>query len=342
MHEDSGDPPVPAERSRDSAAVTKRCLVVGGGLIGSHLACELTRCGSEVVLLSRSVSPWLERNPEAKRIRIVRGEIGHSRLSPEWPDDLDSLVAASDFVFMMAGRSTPAMSDSDAVGSIVESLVPTLTLLESARRTGTRRIVIATSGGTVYGQGAVVPTPETHTTEPISVHGINSVAIESYTSFFNRAYGLTATILRYSNVYGPGQGERGGFAVIAAWLRAALEGSPAKMMGGGKIRRDFVFAPDAARAAILASRLDSGGTFNVGSGRATSLIELRRAIERVTGGALLVEQLESRPIDVAVTCLDTRRLQRLTGWRPATGLDEGLRLTWEWIVSAHHESAAAA
>lgn len=261
--------------------------------------------------------------------------------SMESPLDLDSLVAANDVVFMLAGRSTPAFAARDAVGSIVESLVPTLTLLESLRRTGTRRLVIATSGGTVYGKVGTVPTPEAHPKQPISVHGINSVAIESYTDFFARAYGLTPNILRYSNVYGPGQRQRGGFAVIAAWLEAALNGVPAQIMGPGVIRRDFIYAADAAHAAVLASRLASPCAFNVGSGRSTSLAELLTTIEKVTGRSLVVDHVKARPVDVPETCLDIDRLEALTGWRPETELEHGLRLTWEWLRSARDDGSAS-
>lgn len=322
-------------------AALGRCLVVGGGLIGGHVACELVRGGSDVVLLSRSVSPWLEEAPEAADIRVVRREIGHMDPSSPTSPELDSLVGASDIVFMLAGRSTPALSDHDPVASIIESLVPTLTVLEALRRTGTQRIVIATSGGTVYGRVRNVPTTETHPAEPISAHGVNSLAIESYANFFARAYGLMPTILRCSNVYGPGQQPRGTFAVIAAWFRAAMTGTPAPLMGDGSVRRDFIYAADVARATVLASRIETPGTFNVGSGSAASLADLLAAIERVSGRSLAVERLPSRPVDVPETCLDTRRLRSLTGWRPETDLEQGLRLTWDWFASHQREDALA-
>jgi UDP-glucose 4-epimerase len=252
----------------------QRCLVIGGGLIGAHVARELVRTGNVVTLLSSSVCPWFGRVPESAEVKIVQGEIGHVEPSSERSRELDALVAAADVVFMLAGRSTPALSDRDAVGSIVESLVPTLTLLESLRRTGRRRIVIATSGGTIYGRVRFVPTPETHPTEPISAHGVNSLAIESYANFFARAHGLVPTILRYSNVYGPGQAVRGAFAVIAAWFGAAQTGSPAYLIGGADVSRDFIYAEDVARATVIASRIESGGTFNIGSGQTTSLGDL--------------------------------------------------------------------
>ena len=311
----------------------QRCLVVGGGLIGAHVARELVRSGSEVTLISSSVSRWFDGVPEAAHVEIVRNDIGHSEPFSQRSRELDELVAGADVVFMLAGRSTPALSDRDAVGSIVESIVPTLSLLESLRRTGTKRIVIATSGGTIYGRVRFVPTPETHPTEPISAHGVNSLAIESYANFFARASGLVPTILRCSNVYGPGQTMRGAFAVIAAWFGAALTESPAYLIGEGDVRRDFIYAEDVARATVIASRIEAGGTFNVGSGQATSLGELLTKIQSVSGRSLAVERLEPRAVDVPQTCLDTERLGALTGWRPEIELDLGLRRTWEWLVS---------
>lgn len=312
----------------------RRSLVIGGGLIGAHVARELVRSGTAVTLVSSSVCPWFDRVEESAHVRILRREIGHVEPASEQSRELDALVAAADDVFMLAGRSTPALSDRDAVASIVESLMPTLTLLESLRRTGKRRIVIATSGGTIYGRVRFVPTPESHPTEPISAHGVNSLAVESYANFFARAYGLVPTILRYSNVYGPGQTTRGEFAVIAAWFGAALAGSPAHVIGDLEVSRDFIFAKDVARATVIASRISSGGTFNIGSGLSTSLGDLLVEIQQVSGRSLAVERVEARPVDVPVTCLDTGRLQALTGWRPEVDLQRGLRETWEWVTSS--------
>jgi UDP-glucose 4-epimerase len=314
--------------------------VIGGGLIGGHVARELVRSGSDVTLVSRSICNWFDEVAEAKHVDVILSEIGHIDPSSDQSRELDAVVESCDVVFMLAGRSTPALSDRDAVDSIVESLVPTLTVLESLRRTGKKRIVIATSGGTIYGRVRFVPTPETHPTEPISAHGVNSLAIESYANFFARAYGLIPTILRYSNVYGPGQTTRGAFAVIAAWFGAALTGSPAYLIGEADVRRDFVYAEDVARATVIASRIESGGTFNIGSGEATSLAQLLTKIETVTGRMLLIERVQARPVDVPETCLDTERIAALTGWRPETELDLGLQQTWEWVVSNRLSSSA--
>lgn len=291
-------------------------------------------------MVSRSVCRWFEELPEASQVEVVLAEIGSIDRGSEQARELDALVAEADVVFMLAGRSTPALSDRDAVGSIVESLVPTLTVLESLRRTGRRRIVIATSGGTIYGRVRFVPTPETHPAEPISVHGVNSLAIEAYANFFARAYGLVPAILRYSNVYGPGQTTRGAFGVIAAWLGAALTGAPAYLIGDETARRDFIYADDVARATVIASRIEAGGTFNVGSGRATSLAELLAAVERVSERSLAVERVDPRAVDVPETCLDAGRVAELTGWRPQVDLETGLQRTWEWVASSRLASPA--
>ena len=142
-----------AERA-DTRVEPARCLVIGGGLLGSHVARELVRNGHSVSVYSRSFSDWLLAERELRlEVELVRGEIPPGR-------GLDERVSDAEIVFFLAGSSTPSLSEEDAVGSIMGSLTPALSVMESLRRTNARRIVIASSGGTVYGPVDKLPTSE--------------------------------------------------------------------------------------------------------------------------------------------------------------------------------------
>lgn len=305
------------------------CLVVGGGLVGSHVAVALASAGHPVTVYSRSFSPWLiEQLPRLRQIRVVSGQLPAN-------EALARHIDAAAVVFLLAGFSTPALSEGDATTSIVGSLVPALSVLDAMRRTATRRVLIASSGGTVYGKVQILPTPEIHARQPISVHGANAVVLEEYAMFFAREHGLDPTILRFSNIYGPGQYVRGEQGVVAAWCRAIARGEPITLIGDGDVRRDFVFARDAADAALACAQSASRGTYNVGSGTATALHEIIELLGPICHRDFEIEHLPPRRVDVPVTMLDTRELTAATGWRASTPLLRGLSLTWEWF---HHHA----
>ena len=295
-----------------------RHLVVGGGLIGSHVALELAGRGDEVTVLSRSFNELLAGSEGHPRIRLVTGEV---RAVNQLPD----LLGWADSVFFLAGTSTPALSDEHAVESITALLEPALFVFDAMRRCGPKRLLLASSGGTVYGRPVELPTSETAPTAPISVHGVNSLATEQYAALYSREHGITSTALRFSNVYGPGQHPRGGFGVIAAWCEAAARGEPLLLMGDGSVRRDFVHARDAARAAALVLGADDPPEIvNVGVGSSISLLELIDLVGELAGRPLEVQAGPGRAIDVPVTELDSGLLNSLTGWKPEVDLRQGI------------------
>jgi UDP-glucose 4-epimerase len=302
------------------------CLVVGGGFLGGHVAVALFAAGHSVTVYSRSFSEWLDR-PDlvvADRFRRVEGTLPPGR-------GLIELVDAAEIVFYLGGSSTPAMAGTDPGGSIISSVVPAAALLDLMRVTSTRRVVIASSGGAVYGVVGVLPTPEDHPTEPISIHGHNSVTVERYAMFYARHHGFEPVILRYANPYGPGQLARRGQGVIAAWSDALARGLPISVYGDPATRRDLVYVDDAAAATVAAGfAADAPGIYNVGSGCSFSLDELAARLQAISGREARIELLPQRGVDVPVTQLDSSRLAAQTSWRPVTGLDEGLRASWEW------------
>jgi UDP-glucose 4-epimerase len=299
-------------------------LVVGGGLLGSHLALRLAAAGHRTTVFSRSFNPVLRESAADRGIRLVEGEVA---LSPALEDEVD----AADLVFYAAGSSTPSASDLDPAGSLVGSVVPAVAVLELVRRAGRGRAIIASSGGTIYGCPARFPTPEQAPLEPISLHGLHALSMERYARFFADRHSLDVVVLRYSNVYGPGQLARRSQGVIAAWVRAIAAGDPVVLFGDGSVRRDFIYVDDAVAATLSAATDPAAhGAYNVGAGRAFSLREVLDVVEEVVDRPFAVETLEAREVDVPVIELDYSRIQALTGWAPTTELREGVAASWAW------------
>ncbi len=213
-------------------------------------------------------------------------------------------------------------------------VVPAAAVLDVMRETSTRRLVIVSSGGTVYGATKLHPTPESYPARPASLHGLHSLTIEKYTEYFAEHHDFDIVILRLANPYGPRQHARKGQGVIAAWSEALFRDESLVMYGDPTTRRDFVFVSDAVAAIALAGLEASAGTYNVGSGVATELREVVALLEDVSEKRADVIQVDGRGVDLPTTQLDCSRLMAATGWEPRVGLVEGIGTTWDW-VSAH-------
>lgn len=311
-----------------SAPMT-RCLVLGGGLLGSHVARALADTGAAVTVFSRGLNPWFtaeRRGAIEVHVGVVERDAGL----------LAELIEGADCVVHLASSSRPPIARGDPIADLEQTVVPALAVMERLAHTGgSRRLFFASSGGTIYGNPEVLPTPEDHPLRPTTPYAITSVALEHYAHFYARAHGLEVTTMRFSNVYGPGQIGVGRQGVIGTWLRQLVNGEAPLVFADLDLRRDFVYVDDAAAAAVALIDRAPAGTFNIGSGTATSLGDVLEAIEDATGRKLrpATGPISARhaTADIVATQLDTTAIRRATGWSPAVGLVEGIQRTWEWM-----------
>jgi UDP-glucose 4-epimerase len=312
------------------------CLVIGGGLLGGAAAHALADRDHDVLVFSRSFGEGLEETSEqaGRRIQRVAGSI-----SPTGP--LGELIDETDVILYFAGGSTPAGAVEDPGQSVQLSVVPATTVLELICEASPTRIVLASSGGTVYGEPRGHPTAEDHPAHPIGLHGHNALTIERYAAFFARHHSLEPVILRIATAYGPGQRTKRGQGVIAAWIEAALAGEALQVYGDQQTRRDFVYVSDIAEAAALAAFEAAPGTYNVGSGTSHTLAEVTEMLAEIAGHELELNRRPGRGVDVHHTELDCSRLAAATGWRPSTSLRSGLQATWEWWSARELTTRAA-
>lgn len=301
-----------------------RCLVLGGsGFLGSHLL---------DALLARGWTPWvLDQQPPCTG-QSLNLDSAWTQAEFTQVDDWHARLEGTEVIFHCLGTTLPATSSDNSIYDVQSNLVATLKLLNGAVSAGVRKVVFFSSGGTVYGIPQQLPIPETHPTNPICSYGVVKLAIEKYLHFYCHLYGLDYLVVRLSNPYGERQNPMGAQGAVAVFLGRLARGEPIQIWGDGSTIRDYLYVADAI-SGVLAAAEQPGAyhLFNVGSGRGTSVKDLLALIESVTGLYDLVQYLPSRPVDVPANILDISRLSETTGWKPSTGLSEGIARTWTWV-----------
>ncbi len=305
-------------------------LVIGGnGFIGSHVVDLLLAGGYAVKVLDRTPERF---RPPLEGVVQIQGDFADRVLVAE-------ALAGVDAVVHLASTTVPATSNLSPTDDIIGNLVGTVSLLETMRATGVRRIVYLSSGGTVYGIPETDPVAEDHPLRPISSYGIVKVAVENYLAMERFLHGLDYVAVRPSNPYGPRQGHLGVQGLIGTYLWRVVRGEPLQVWGDGSICRDYIHVRDVARFCVLALTSGVSGVFNAGSGKGLSVAEVGRLVAEVTGRDLQIEHLPARPFDVPRVVLDTSAAAKALGWRPEIGIVEGLAETWAWVQAQAADGA---
>lgn len=309
-----------------------RVLVTGGaGFIGSHVAAAHVGRGDEVVVLDSMVHGRPENVPDAAE--LVRLDIRDDAAAALIRD------GGFDVISHHAAQMDVRVSVTDPRFDASVNVDGLLNLLEAARAAGVSRFVYVSSGGVVYGEPDVRPTPETMPKLPQSPYGVSKLAGEQYLYYYHRIHGLDYAALRYSNVYGPRQDPHGEAGVVAIFSTRIARGEPLTLFGDGEQTRDYVYVGDVVAANLRAAdaELDDASSlddraFNVGTGRETSVRALADTLMRAAGRIVPLQHAPPRAGELRHSSLDTSRL-RVLGWRPDTSLEQGLRETYDWISS---------
>ena len=305
-----------------------RCLILGGaGFIGSHVVDALVARGHGVRVLDlKNVSKEnLKRSMD--HIEITEGDFHNVK-------EVAPALEGMDVVVHLVCTTLPGPSNENPAYDVESNVVGTLNLLDKAVETGVKKIVFASSGGTVYGIPERVPIPETHPTEPICSYGISKLAIEKYLALYGRLHDLGYVVLRLGNPYGERQRTDSVQGAVAVFLGKAFRGEPITIWGDGSVSRDYFYIDDLVSAFVRAIEGECPSRiYNIGSGRAYSLVDILSAIRAVTGLEPEVSFAPGRSLDVPVNCLDIGRATTELNWKPEISLEEGLERTWRWMES---------
>jgi len=306
-------------------------LVTGaGGFIGSHLAEFLVEKGYRVRAFvrynSRNFWGWLEESKYLEEIEIYTGDIR----------DYDSVYDAMkgiDVVFHLAALIGIPYSYTSPLAYIKTNVEGTYNILQAARE---RRVgkVIHTSTSEIYGTAQYVPIDERHPYNPQSPYAASKAAADHLALSYYRSFGLPVTVIRPFNTYGPRQSAR---AVIPTIITQILSGKKTIKLGNLNPTRDLNFVKDTVNGFhVVGLHPDtSGDVFNLGTGKEISIGDLARKIASLIGENVKIETDENRirpkKSEVERLCANTTKAKEITGWQPNYTLDEGLKLTIEWI-----------
>ena len=298
-----------------------RAVVVGAsGFIGSHLVDGLLEAGFWVSAVSRSQPGLLGAEAQA------HPSFEHRSLDMTDGPGLEKAMAGADLVVHLACGSFPQSSNRDPRGDVQLNLLGALNVLEAARLAGVARLLLVSSGGTVYGVPQQVPIAESHPTEPTCSYGITKLAIEKYVALYRQLYGLNGLVLRVANPYGERQRLNGAQGVVPVFFGKALRGEPLEIWGDGSTVRDFLHISDVVTALLAAARYTGPERlFNIGSGRGLSLNDLVRLMEAELQQSLVVHYRPERGFDVPTNVLSIERARSCLGWSPQVPVAEGLR-----------------
>jgi UDP-glucose 4-epimerase len=303
---------------------TKRFAVTGGaGFIGSHTVDRLLAAGAEVLVIDDQSHP----SPEPPATHTVSVDCG----SEEAAEALARF--RPDAVLHLASKGGVQVAARDPAGHARRSLASSIGLYDAAIKAGARRVVTASSGGTIYGDLKALPARETAPAAPLSAYGAAKRSEEVYLAALGRRHGVTTLALRYGNVYGPRQDGTGEAGVVAITCRRLLEGSAPRIFGDGLQTRDFVFVADVAAANVAALKSRRSGELNVGTGRETSVADLVNLLIAGSGRETPIEMAPGKEFEVRRVCLDPSRAARWLKWRPQFAIEQGLRETWTWFAA---------
>jgi UDP-glucose 4-epimerase len=297
-------------------------LVTGGaGFIGSHLVEALVQRGERVRVLDNLVSGD-RRNLAAveDRIEFLAGDLADART-------VARAVEGVDCVFHQAALASVQLSLERPLESHAACATGTLQLLDAARRAGVRRVVYAGSAS-AYGDDPALAKRETDLPRPISPYAAAKLAGEYYCHAFTAAFGLETVCLRYFNVFGPRQDPRSPYSgVIALFTHALVAGRRPTIYGDGLQSRDFVYVDNVVQANLLAADAEkvSGRTFNIGTGRSITLLELLRVLGELLDSRIEPQFAPPRPGDIRESLADIHQARDYLGYEPTVSFEEGLR-----------------
>lgn len=297
-----------------------RILVTGGaGFIGSHVVDRFVADGHTVVVVDNLST--------GRRANLNPGIAAFYELDIQDSAGIEAVFAAHkpDAVSHQAALANVRESMDEPLRYAATNLLGSIVLLEAARHHGCQHFVYASTGGAVYGEPQFLPVTEDHPVNPLDPYGASKHAVEHYLFLYQHNFGLTYTILRYPNVYGPRQDPFGEAGVVAIFTAAMLAGRPVTINGTGEQTRDFLYVGDVAEANVLSATQRSQGIYNLGTGVGTSINQLFADLQAVTGYALAPHYGPAKSGEVFQVYADASKAQRELGWQPQVSLRIGLQ-----------------
>ncbi len=311
-----------------------RIAVTGGaGFIGSHTVELLVQSQAKVLVIDDHSHPCGE--PLPAEVEVVSADCGSEAAASELATFKPNVV------LHLAEKGGVQRAARDPGEHVKMSLASSVGLFDSAVKAGARRIVCASSGSTIYGEGAKLPAREIYKPTPLSAYGAAKRSEEIYMAALGLRHGVSTLALRYGNVFGPRQDGTGESGVVAVICYRLLERAALRIYGDGGQTRDFVYVTDVAAANVSAVFGRLSGEVNIGTGREVSVNAIVKGLLAESGRHAKSEFLPAREFEVRRACLNPTRAQRYLQWKPRVSIDSGLKQTWAWFRKRHSAQRAA-
>ena len=299
--------------------MSKIILTGGAGFIGSHLTDKLIEKGHNVVVIDNLSTGRKENlNPKAKFYEM---DICNTDIFKVFQEEKPEIV------FHFAAQIDIRKSVKDPIEDAKINILGSLNLIQNCQKIGVKRFIFASSGGSIYGDTKIIPTPEKHPENPESPYGICKLTIEKYLYFYKKTFDLNYTVLRLANIYGPRQNSKGEAGVVAVFCDKMLKNQEVMINGDGKQTRNFVFVDDVVSAAVMSIEQKESEIYNIGTGKENDINEIFRKIKQLTNSSCEETHVSSKAGEQKRSCLDYSKVRKELNWEPEYSLEEGLEET---------------
>ncbi len=300
-----------------------RILVTGGaGFVGSHVVDAYLAAGHEVSVIDNLSTGRKENlNPEAT---FYEGDLREA-------DFVKEVFAKEKFdvVNHLAAQTSVQLSLKEPAVDAWNNIVGTVNLLEQAQAGGVSHFIYINTGGALYGEATVIPTPEDYPCSPLTPYGLSKLTAERYLEIFHSSFSLPYTVFRCANIYGPRQHPKAEAGVIAIFSEMILKGEHPVIFNDGTNTRDYVYVKDVVSATVAVLKGAQNVAINIGNSTETSANEVFDLVSKGLG-ANLPRQYGRETIEQRRSCLDISRAKELLGWEPQYTFSQGLTETLDW------------
>ncbi len=303
----------------------KILLTGGAGFIGSHVADRLLELGHEVIIVDNLVTGKRENVPASAKFYEM--DICDSQINKIFAREKPEVVNHH------AAQMDVRKSVDDPVYDANVNIIGVINILQNCVKYGVGRFIFASTGGAIYGEQNYFPADEGHPLRPLSPYGITKLTAEKYLYFYQQSYGLTFSILRYANIYGPRQNPHGEAGVVAIFIERILKDMQPIINGNGLQTRDYVYVADVVKANELVLNNGDNRIYNIGTGIETNVKEIFHKIVKNTGKNITEKHGPEKPGEQKRSVLNSDLIFKDLGWRPIIGLDEGLKQTVDYFKS---------
>jgi len=301
-------------------------LVTGGaGFIGSHIVDAYIREGHRVVVLDNLSTG--KREQVHPNVTFYKNDLMDAEVKDIF--EKENIEAINHHAAQISVTQSVADPAFDAEINIVGSLK----LLELASSHKVRKFIFASTGGALYGEQDYYPADEEHPKQPLSPYGIAKLTVERYLHYYQENFDIQPTILRYSNVYGPRQDPHGEAGVVAIFCKQMLKDQNPVIFGDGEQTRDFISVFDVVNANVKALSEHCKGTYNIGTGKETSVNTIAASLIKASGKTLSPQHNPPRMGEQPRSAIDYGKFNRAHGWQPTQALDEGLKDTFDFFAN---------